>query len=120
MTTGLYGCEPAEAVIRNDLGEPVQIQRMRFQGTLWDETLSDREISRALEVRPGMDQVRFRRFHPEGEPGEPGVPVLDGEPTWFNYKTSESFEVGVGEFHVLILRPGEIVQDFDAPSSFGH
>ncbi len=134
----LAGCEllNPEVVVRNDLGAPVQIRELSFNGCVWPVLLAPGESTSPCACPPGVERVRFKRFDAQAYVNEileviarggHGYPRSDDRvgvrlptPLWFSYRTRSPFALGYGDFQVLRVLPDEIEEDFDVPGPYGH
>jgi hypothetical protein len=46
--------------------------------------------------------------------------LVNTVPTWFNYQTISTEQVGYGEFRIFAITLDNIEQDFSIPGPYGH
>jgi hypothetical protein len=125
-----------EVAVQNDLGTPVQIRDISFNGCLWPTVLAPGEATSPCGCTPATERVRFKKFDAQSyvnkvlddlahgsrdyPPTSDRVGVQLPTPLWYSYRTRSTSELGYGGFQVIHLRPEDIEQDFDVPGPYGH
>jgi hypothetical protein len=134
----LVACELVnpEVSVQNDLGVPVQIRDISFNGCAWPVVLAPGEATSPCACPPGAERARFKKFDAQSyfnkiledlargshdyPPSSDRVGVQLPTPLWFNYRTTSRHDLGYGGFEVIHIRPDDIEQDFDVPGPYGH
>ncbi len=134
----LCGCEvfQPQVAVCNRLGDPVEINDISYQECFWPVILLPDECTSPCSCHPGAGRVRFGLFDvqwfvneivrcaEEGilelEPADDRIGWKLPAPVWHNYMTSQQIDVSYGDFRRVDIVRGEIEQDFDAPSPYGH
>ena len=141
----LVGCDYAypEVVVVNELGEPVLVRSVSFNGCKWDGMLAHEKATPPGRCLPGADHVHLQRFDAADycrdqveddnlpglclcEPTEPtsetasDLELISQSPLWFNYQTISTKQVEYGSFYRFVLAPDDLEQDFSVPGPYGH
>ena len=141
----LIGCDTAypEVVVVNELGEPVLVRGVSFNGCKWEEMLANDQSTAPGRCLTGRDQVHFQRFDAaeycqaqveddnlpglcscdteDATPSDPhDLGLISQSPLWFNYQTVSVHRVEYGSFYRFVLRPNDLEQDFSVLGPYGH
>ena len=147
FATALSGCdlEYPEVVVVNQTRDQMLVKNPSFNGCIWSTVLAHGAATSPGRCLPGDDHVHFQKF----DAGEycqrqaadgtiPGICPCDGGvikaapdggvdsglvntvPTWFNYQTISTEQVGYGEFRIFAITLDNIEQDFSIPGPYGH
>ena len=139
------GCDLAypEVIVVNEIDEAVLVREVSFNGCTWSEMLWYEDATSAGRCLPGKDHIHVQRFDAENyctEQVEDGdlpelcfcdqesapaedpfdLGIIDRTPLWFNYQTTYDLEVGYGDFVRVVLRAGDLEQDFSVTGPYGH